>query len=111
MGRLSYVFPHVALATSIASGAASAGLRVGSFESGQMIIYRPSAGVGAWIRFYWQSSSDGVRWGDWLSTATLTAATGVSILSADGGIGVWARMRWRQSPTANRFQVDAVFKE
>jgi hypothetical protein len=38
-------------------------------------------------------------------------ATGVSILSAAGGIGAWARIRWRQSATANRFQVDAVFKE
>lgn len=111
MARLWYTFSHVALSTSVASGVGSSSIAVGEMRDGQLVVYRASAGVGAWLRVSWESSADGVHWGPLLVGATLLAATGVQILSAVGGIGNYARARWRQSPTANRFGITFVLKE
>jgi hypothetical protein len=106
----SIVYAHVGAATRTSSGAATAGLPVGHVIDGQLIVTVTGlAGVGSRLTPYWQSSADGVSWGDLVRGATMTA-TGVRIISMAGGIGQWARARWTQSATGLKFNIVFALK-
>jgi hypothetical protein len=78
---------------------------VGHLIDGQLIVQVTGlGGIGARITPYWQSSADGLSWGDLVRGATMTA-TGVRIVSMVGGIGQWARARWTQSATGVKFSM------
>jgi hypothetical protein len=91
--RSSVVLSHIGIATRTSSGQATAGIQCGSYIDGQLIIYVASMAAGGRVTPYWQSSSDGIRWGDLARGATMSA-TGVRIVSLSGGIGSWTRARW-----------------
>jgi hypothetical protein len=107
MSRRWDMFLSLPLASRSAAGVAT-GFRVGEYESGQLHLYAPTLGAGAWVRGWWQSSTDGQHWGDWLATPTLSA-TGVKIIGTSN-VGHYARVRWTQSGTAVAFSVVFIMK-
>jgi hypothetical protein len=109
MSRRWDTFPHVGAATRTSSGTATAGVKVGEYRDGQLIIRCTGLGVGGKITGYWQSSADGLAWGDLARGATMIA-TGVQILSMPGGIGNYARARWVVA-TGAKFGMVFTFKE
>jgi hypothetical protein len=108
MSRRYDVFTHVGSATRTSAGAATAGIACGEYLEGQLLIHCTGLGAGGKLTPYWQSSRDGVSWGDLTRGATMTA-TGVKVI-AQGFIGAWARCRWAIATSA-KFRVDFVFKE
>jgi hypothetical protein len=109
LSRLSYTFEHVALSTRTGNGQATGGIRCGSFIDGQLIVRCQALGVGGKVTPYWQSSADGMAWGDLARGVTMTAI-GTKIISLPGGIGRYARARWVVA-TSGTFSMTFVFKE
>jgi hypothetical protein len=90
--RLWTVIPHVSLGLRTANGAASGGVRCGSYRDGQLVIHCVDLGTGAYLRPSWQSSVDGQHWGLLVQGVTMVG-TGIQILSPLGSIGAWCRMQ------------------
>jgi hypothetical protein len=107
--RLWTTIAHVGAGQRTSNGAASAGVRCGSYADGQLIIHCSALGVGGKLTPYWQSSSNGVHWGDLIRGATMIA-TGVRIIAQVGAIGTWARARWAIATSAT-FSMTFVLKE
>jgi hypothetical protein len=109
MSRRWDVFPHVGQATRTSSGTATGGIRCGEYIDGQLIIRCTGLSTGGTVTGYWQSSADGLAWGDLARGATMTA-TGTKIIAMPGGIGNYARARWVVA-TAAKFGMTFTFKE
>jgi hypothetical protein len=109
MSRLFYRYDHVGLATRTLSGQATAPITCGEFIDGQLVVRVTSLGVGGKLTPYWQSSADGLTWGDLSRGATMTA-TGTKIMAMPGGIGNFARARWVVA-TGAKFSMTYTFKE
>jgi hypothetical protein len=105
MSRDWQAFPHVGLGARTSAGQATAGIFCAEYRSGQLIIYCPT--LAGTLVPYWQSSADGVHWGDLARGATMSA-TGVRVIAVSGGIGHWARTRWVGTATAT-FKCDFLF--
>jgi hypothetical protein len=99
-----------ALAASTASGVGLIVQSVGEYFEGHLLVNRTAAGVGAWIRPIWQTSSDGVTgWADLTKGATMNGV-GVGVLAVSN-LGGYFRPRWPQGATSITFSIVAVVKE
>jgi hypothetical protein len=108
MSRRWDTFALLPLASRSAAGV-STGFCCGEYDDGQLHLYAPTLAAGAWVRGFWQSSADGLHWGDYLATATL-GATGVTLIAA-ANIGQYTRVRWTQSGTTVNVSATFVLKE
>jgi hypothetical protein len=108
--RSTQVIEHLAVMTRTSSGAGNP-VYVGSFESGQLLVRVVGfAGVGAYVRAYWEASADRASFGVMLAGPTITT-TGVSVMRLVGGLGAWNRCRWAMSGTAAQFSLTFALSE
>jgi hypothetical protein len=73
MSRLSYSYPHVGMATRSSAGMGTAGIAVGEFINGVMVVRIAGlSGTNSRLVPYWQVGHDGMLWGDLAKGITST---------------------------------------
>ena len=112
MSRGWYHVLHVGAATRTAAGVASGGLRIGYYQSGQLIVrIHGLAGAGAFLVPFWQSSVGGTFWGTLVKGVTASATGTYIVAPTTPHLGNWARLRWTQSDMGGKMSAAYVFRE